>query len=358
MKYAKLAFLVLGLGLLLIVLRQTDLDELAERVQQVGLHGIAVVLLLYGFTFFTDVAGWNLTFETLPLSRVWLRRLYAVRMAGEAFNNITPMASMGGEPLKAVLLKSCYGIGFRESGASLVLAKTTNLIGLVLFLTFGFAMLVGSDVLHGPYKLVAAAGLALLGASTAGCFLIQRLRMSSLAGTRLGRTKFGHRISHWLAVVKDIDDKFLRFYSQHRRRFAAVVGLAVVNWSMGVIEIYWVMHLLGYPLTLTEALIIESMVQLVKAGTFFIPAALGSQEAALLVVAGAITGDPVSAIAFGLIRRCREIVWIVAGLGVWSLLSFGKPAPRPRPKPPGSQARSEVNQATAAASASRAGRGA
>ncbi len=326
MKFAKLAFLALGVGLLYFVFRQTDLGELLARVSEVGWYGMALVLALYSFTFFTDVAGWNLTFEQVPVTRRWLWRLYGIRMAGEAFNNITPMASMGGEPIKALILKTRYRVGYRESGASLVLAKTTNLIGLIIFLMVGFALMMASDILQGPYKLVAATGLAVLSASTVGMFLIQRLRVSTLASSRLGQTRFGHRLTRALEIIRELDDKFLRFYAEHHWRFGGAVLLAVINWSMGVIEIWWVMGLLGYPLTVTEAIILESMVQLVKAATFFIPAALGSQEAALLVVAGAITGDPLSGIAFGLVRRCRELVWITSGLAIWSVLSFGRSA--------------------------------
>ena len=51
--------------------------------------------------------------------------MYVVRMIGEAYNNITPTASLGGEPVKAWLLKANWGVPLRDAGASLVIAKTT-----------------------------------------------------------------------------------------------------------------------------------------------------------------------------------------------------------------------------------------
>jgi uncharacterized membrane protein YbhN (UPF0104 family) len=84
-----------------------------------------------------------------------------------------------------------------------------------------------------------------------------------------------------------------------------------------VIEIYCIMYLLGHPITFTDAWIIEAMAQLVRAGTFFIPSSIGAQEATFTVVCSAITGMPSLGLAALVIRRSREIVWILTGFGIW-----------------------------------------
>ena len=56
--------------------------------------------------------------------------------------------------------------------------------------------------------------------------------------------------------------------------------------------------------------------EIVRAGTFFIPGTLGSQEAAFLLATGAITGDPALGVATALIRRVREIVWLILGFSL------------------------------------------
>ena len=48
----------------------------------------------------------------------WVYRLWKVRMVGEALNFVLPAASMGGEPVKVVLLKSSHGIGYHEGASS------------------------------------------------------------------------------------------------------------------------------------------------------------------------------------------------------------------------------------------------
>jgi uncharacterized protein (TIRG00374 family) len=316
-KYLKILFLLLGLSLLGVVLYQTDLVELWRRVVELGWLGMGAVLGLFFVSFAVDVVAWALAFDSIPMSARWLSRLYLVRMVGEAFNNVTPTASMGGEPIKAMLLKTHYDVGYRESMATVVIAKTTILIGLLFFLIVGFALLLNSDKVPEAYKSVAGVGLIGLSVIIVNFFLWQRLRLTSRAGAWLSASRFGGRLKHWLEVIADIDDQFVGFYKHKRARFGGALVLVIFNWVLGVAEVYLVMHLLGYPVSMTDAWIIESMAQLVRAGAFFIPAAIGAQEGTFMLLCGAITGNPTLGIAVALVRRAREVIWIAAGLGLW-----------------------------------------
>ena len=62
-----------------------------------------------------------------------------------------------------------------------------------------------------------------------------------------------------------------------------------------------------------------------RSGTFFIPASIGAQEGAFLLVYTAITGSPSLGIAVALVRRLREVLWIGWGVALGSLFSL-KPA--------------------------------
>ncbi len=331
MRYLKLVFLALGLLLLGLVVRDLNADEVLAQIAEVGIAGMTFVVLFYGPVFAADAAGWQLILNSVPLDFRWLARLFNIRLAGEAFNTVTPLGSMGGEPLKALLLKSRYGIGYRESGVSLILAKTIILIALVLFLAIGFLLLLPSGRVSPAYKTIAGIGLVALTFSIAGCFVIQRLRLSSRLGLWLGRV-FGARITDRLTgrlrrlldLIHDIDERLVHFYTAHRARSAAAFMLALLNWLGGVVEVYVVMWLLGYPVTFAEAWIIEALVQLVRAGTFFIPASIGAQEGTLVLICSAMTGNPAVGLALSVIRRVREVIWIAAGIGVWWFYSLDR----------------------------------
>lgn len=324
MKYLNVLFLIVGFGLLGFIVREMDAAEVWRQVVELGWWGMVFVLTLYTVAFLISVVGWLLTFKTVPMTSPWMGRLYLVRMAGEAFNNVTPLGSVGGEPVKALMLKHRYGLGYREVGVSLILDKTVVAIGLALFLSVGFVLLMPSERLEGTFKTVSGLGLAALSTGILLFFLIQRFRIASWVGQRLGGSRFGARLGRVLRLVGDVDERIVRFYTVHWKRFAAALSLALVNWTLGAVEVYAVMWWLGQPVTLVDAWGIEAMAQLVRTGTFFIPAGLGTQDGTFVFVCSAITGNAPVGLAMSVVRRCREIVWILTGLALWWVF-----APRP-----------------------------
>jgi len=100
------------------------------------------------------------------------------------------------------------------------------------------------------------------------------------------------------------------------------VLLALVNWLLGVVEIYAIAAFLGHPMTLADAWIVEALVQLVRAGAFVIPAGIGAQEGVFLLVFAAMTGSADLGVAVALVRRCREVVWLLWGTLLGSLFSL------------------------------------
>ena len=67
-------------------------------------------------------------------------RLFMVRMAGEAINVTTPMAMLGGEPMKAYLLTR-YEVPLVEGLASVVTAKTIMSLAQILFMLSGLGVM-------------------------------------------------------------------------------------------------------------------------------------------------------------------------------------------------------------------------
>lgn len=317
MRLLKGVYFLIGVALLVVVVLNVDVDEVLARLDQVG-WGLAVILGIYLAAFIIDTFTWQMTLGSVPLDARWLYRTWKVRMIGEAFNNVMPAAGIGGEPVKAVLLKKDYGISYREATASVILARTINMIALTAFLAIGFAFMLASPKLTTSFNAVAAIALAGLAFGTFGGLAIQWTRFASLAGTWLSRWRIGKPIEGILHHIRDMDARLVGFYVGDRRRFAWAVLLAFINWLLGALEIYYAAILLGHPISFADAWMVESAAQLARAGAFFIPAGIGAQEGAFLLVCTAITGLPALGVAMAVVRRLREIVWIVWGFGLGS----------------------------------------
>ncbi len=321
MRTIKILFILTGFALLILVVRETNITDLTTQIQRIGLGGMLFVLGLFTLTFGADVVSWQITLRSVDRGCKWASRLYIVRMIGEAYNNITPMASMGGEPVKAWLLKHNYNVSYLDSGASLVLAKTTSMCGLVIFVGVGFVLILVRPELSVTEKLIAGGGLLGLTLWIIVFFLMQHLKLSTFTATRLGRTRIGQRLSRLISAMHEIDEIFAEFYAHHRRRLLWSMAWAMLSWILGVVEIYYLLSFVGHPISWSDAWIIESIVQLVRTATFFIPAGIGTQEGTLLLTCGAITGNPSLAVAIAIVRRARELIWIALSLALASMYS-------------------------------------
>ncbi|MGE0733799.1 MAG: flippase-like domain-containing protein [Alphaproteobacteria bacterium] len=316
MRVLKLVYLLVGLALLGLLLWQADLGEVGTRLWQVG-WWLLPICLIHFVAFMLDVWAWQFSLLAVrPGDARWTYRLWKLRMAGEAYNNITPLASVGGEPLKAILLKSHYGIGFRDGIASLVLARTVILMGLLPFLAIGFVFVLQSPKLPQTYQVVAGAGLAAFTLAVLLFFAVQRYKVSSLAGTFLARGRLRHRIESVLHQIREMEGRLIHFYTRHPRRVIGAVLFAFLNWAIGVIEIWVIMYAVGVPISWSDALIIEAMTQLVRAGVFFIPAGIGVQEGTFVLLCAALTGNPSVGLAVAGVRRVKELIWIVWGVAL------------------------------------------
>ncbi len=310
MRYAKLIFLMFGIALLALVLSQANLDEIWQQVRSISIVGILVVFVIYALYFGADAMSWQVTIDSVEMTARWAGRLFIVRMIGEAYNNITPMASVGGEPVKAWLLKTNYGIPLRDSGASLVLAKTASMFSLVIFVSIAVVIALTHERLNATHRLAAGIGLGWLVFNVAAFFLMQHLKLSTFAATRLGRTRFGQRLGRLISGMQGIDDQFARFYRDRRTHLWLSMSFAMLNWLLGATDMYIILNLVGHPVSWLEAWVIEATVQMIRIAAFFIPAGLGAQEGALMLACGAITGSSSLGLAVALVRRFRELIWI------------------------------------------------
>ncbi len=319
MRLFKIIFLIAGLVLLGWVIRETNLEETFDLVSQIG-FGFLLVLFTYFLAFLFDSVTWQMTVLSAPLNAKWLYRFFQMRLAGEAFNNTLPAASMGGEPLKAVLLKTHFGIGYREGVASLILARTINTVSLFLFLMVGFILMLESAVLDQKYNSIAGIGLGVLTVLIALFYAVQRFKVASRSSEALSKNKWFHWLNGVLHHIKDVDEKLVEFYTAHHARAALAFVLAFTNWILGVAEIWITMFFLGHPISLTDAWIIEAVAQLVRASTFFIPASIGAQEGAFLIIGTAVTGSPTLGFAIAVVRRAREIIWVAWGMAAFYIV--------------------------------------
>jgi hypothetical protein len=110
-----------------------------------------------------------------------------------------------------------------------------------------------------------------------------------------------------------------------------------VGWLVGTVEAFLILAALGLPVSLVVATVIEALGSGVRFATFFVPASLGALEGANAGAFGALGWAASAGLAFSVVRRARQAVWI--GLGFAILLATNArsvvPGPPLRPVPSG-----------------------
>ena len=314
MRHLKFVYLLAGLGLFAALLWAFDTRAALDLLARIGWWGLPALIGAFLLAFAFDVAQWQLAFAPGEAPARLFAKFFRVRLIGEAFNLVVPAGGFGGEPVKAVLLKRECGLGYAESGAAIVLARMAALAAQFAFVLLALILMWAALDLPHRYTASAWTGLAVLAFMTVTFLLLPRLRLSSrLAAKR-------PRLAKGLAGIEAAENGINAFARRYPARHAALYAVSFLRWAVGALEMWLAFRLLGHPIGIAEALVLEAILQMVRSVSFFVPASLGAQDGALALFAGAVTGAPAAALGVALLRRAREIVMVALGfaLGGWT----------------------------------------
>ena len=113
----------------------------------------------------------------------------------------------------------------------------------------------------------------------------------------------------------------------HVEHDAVSTVVHLCGWLFGVAEVLVVFALMGNPISLGEALVIESLLQAARGAAFAVPSALGAQEGALVLLCAIFGIPPGEAIALSLVKRAADLVLGGASLVGWQMLEWGRLMP-------------------------------
>jgi len=321
-----LRYILLALGVLVLSLLVWNIGpgNIYEAASKLGPTALLAVLIPSVIMYSVEAYGWKVVLGQ-SAQRVPFWRLLTIRTAGEVVNMTTPTAYLGGEPLKAYLLKK-HDVPVADGAASVVIAKTTMTIAEVFYILMGIALafwILGVGSSAGQTITAALLSVGLLVGSIGGFIFIQQrgLFASMLSLVK----KLGLRIkaleTHE-AHLCAIDQTIQNFYSHHQKAFYASIGLYLLGWMAESLEVFGIIYFLGGSVTALSALSIGALAVFIKGGSFFIPGSLGAQDAGNMLLLQTFGYSDVTGITFALLRRFREVVWI--GIGLLCLAMVGK----------------------------------
>ena len=319
-KQAGMVAWLIGIAAIIGLIIWSGLDAVAHAVVSVG-WGILLVVLARTVTVSVAGVGWWLLFP--PKLRPPVRTCVLLRFVREATNALLPMAQVGGDLIGAGLL-TLSAVPGALAAASVIVDILVQAATQFLFAIVGLLVLValGADE---TLARTAAIGLAFAAVLLIGFYLAQRrggqriLRaiMSRLTGDQQWR------------VLGTIDAVYQYLAMIYASRFGLISSSIVhmAGWIIGVAEVSIVFAFMGHPVSLAEAVVIESLLHAIRGAAFAIPGALGAQEGGLVLLCAVFGIPPEQAIALSLVKRAADLVLGVPGLLGWQLLEWGRLMP-------------------------------
>lgn len=313
MKTLRVILLGVGLAFLGYLVVQVGPEALLGSFQAISWRLLLIVWFPFALIQVLDTLGWRFAFARDLTS---FPTLLAVRMAGEAFNVATPTASVGGEPVKAYLLRPRVPLG--EGLASVIIAKTTITLAQGAFLLLGIAVALAVLPPAGPL-VKAMTWLAAVEAVALGGFVLAQQKGLFGGGLRLLRALGLSGAEHGHEGARRLDSALSAFYREHRGRLMLSLLFHFVGWVVGSLEVYLILRFMGIPVSLTTALVIEAFAAAIRSAAFLIPGGLGALEGGNMAVFAAIGLGAGVGLSMTLVRRFRELTWVAAGLITLSL---------------------------------------
>jgi len=302
----------LGLAIAIALALRSGLTEIIALLKLAG-WGMLWLPVLRLLPLGLDALGWR---ELLPPARrTGVLYLSGVAVVRESVSNLIPFR-IGGEIVGIRMLVK-RGLDVLSATTSVVVEVTLWLASQIVFAVVGCMLLVAT---RGSSRVAVygVIGVAIAVLAISAFYALQR---------RAGLFAILDRV---LARVVSTDvigivgnagalDAAIRSLYAESRRIRACLLWQLGGFFIGTLESWLAFRLIGAPVGVVPALIVESLSTAVTTATFFVPAAIGTQEAGLvlLVLALGIPGGSTTALALSAMRRLRQIILGVPSIAVW-----------------------------------------
>ncbi len=323
-------FRVLSLGisvlLLLYIFQNVDFPSAVRAVSAIGFIGLVVAIAYFVGCIF-DTFAWKLL---LPSgTSISFLRLLCIHIAGESFYRFIPAGAVAGESVKVMLLKKYSPSEYPVIVSSIVLRK--------LFMGISQAFYIGSAVLMG----CAASGFTRFGSleMTGVVLALLLLAFFSVFSYWILKGSIGMRVHRMLMKVpiksihqriaskgkkfEETDEVLNKTIQERKAKVAFATLFFFFGWLTELAETALILYLIGITLSISDIVMFEPVVSLLRSIAFMVPGGLGVMDAGYVSALKSfdVHNAAVLSTAFVLLKRGKEVLWICVGMILTVILS-------------------------------------
>ncbi len=311
MKLAPIVGLAAGLVAVSLLLIWQGLAEVAGILAKAG-PGLLLLTLIEPPNQLLWATAWHRLF--LRQGRPPFARTFSASWMGAAVNTLLPVASVGGDLIKARVL-ALWGHSAVAALSTVVVDKTVQALSVLVVGVIGVVLL-AAMVPDRRIVLGAAAGALALALGIGGFIALQLAgsftRLARLVDRVMGSGRGGR-----LVVGAEQLDAAVRSIYRRPLAIASACSVLLAAQLMLVSEVLLAAYLMGSPIGVGEALLLKALTTAIRGFSFAIPSGLGVQEGGYILVGGLVGLPPDLMLALSLATRVREVVPSVPLLLAW-----------------------------------------
>lgn len=277
-----------------------------------GFRGLAIVVAAHlPVAVFLGLAWWSLGRDigaATPRKFIW------ARLVRDGAAEVLPFSQVGGYVFGARALTLSGVPGF-FTAISTVVDLVVELAAKLPYILIGLALLAVLKP-QSDYFAPVLAGVAISGGLLALAAIFRDRSRSALE--RLAMRMAQRWPALKLGEANETRTTISRVLAKDGRAMAGFV-FHFIAWALGAAEAWIAFRLMGAPIGLAEACVIDSLFTGLRTFAFFIPGAIGVQEAAYVALCAMFGISPGVALAFSLVRRARDFLIGAPCLAGWQL---------------------------------------
>lgn len=317
-KLASIISLAVGISIFLVILWSFGFDSISEIIAQAN----PIYLLPFiGFVLM------SVSLQALQLKVVVKGHGYDIPffkslkyvLSGLAVSNSTPTAKLGGEPVKAYMMKKESGVPFSSGGSSVVIDRLIGVVGVGVITLLVFLMIFLVPEISFQLKLLMAVAILL-------CFaLIFLVYYSTMNGKGTFSSLFNifgfyklKKMKKPGDFLKNVDKRMEKFSKNNKARFFLALLIYIGFVSSQLLEYKFILLALGIDASFFELAL--ALVVFWIANVLPVPGGIGFQEAGHSGLFSLLRDSAGLGFVFSLIIRARYL--IIIGIGFTILTHF------------------------------------
>ncbi len=293
------------------MIRDVGISTLWKNAKQMGWK-ISIIIVVPGLFIIFQAIAWWLCIEKTG-SKITLKRIMLIQIAGWAFSEVAPFSSIAGETFKGVVLKD--KLKGSTIVSSLVLYNTIHTFATISILCVGVVITLIIIKTTAIIKIISIASIII------AIFLFLLFIKEQKKGMLLSLYNFFKKIKFLKKKLSGKEEKIIaidkemhHFWVNKKRNYIMAFLFMFCAKIFGALEYYLILIFIGYAQSFLIALFLFIISHVIFIAAFFIPSQIGLVTGGLNRTFKLLDLNPAYGTLVGIFRRIRVLCWTIFGL--------------------------------------------